>query len=440
MTQPNLVFATFIALSCGLAPAAAGSAQEIIQLPAEDRRLDADFEELYRVGSLTGEDWEQFGRIYEIAFDAADNVYLLDIDAFTVVVVNRKGALVRKIGRQGDGPGEFDFPRQLAVLADGRVVVSDIARHRAFQIFNDDGGFDRGVRVEDDLLGIRGRFHALRGEDDAVVLSGWVDRFEPGRSTRDNSVPGRRPILRIALDRDTAVWDTIADGWAPPSFSRLEVGGRNLLMEGQSPPPRTFDPELLVGPLPGGGVAFSDSSTYAIKVADADGGVGRILTRPFQPGQVTDRILEAEIERQLEAYVMDLEASGQRSRLMTNAGTGETVVGVMDDWMKEAALKSTRAILEATPAANEVPVILDLRTTWDGEIWARRRGEDLLSDGPIDVLTQDGRYLGSYLADTPMPTAFGPKGLLAFVETGALGEHTVVVKRMPAARSEGAQR
>ncbi len=408
-------------------------------MPGEDRRLQADFELAYRVGSLTGEDWEQFGRIFEAAFDVAGNVYLLDIDAFTVMVVNRDGAHVRTIGRQGDGPGEFDFPRQLAVLDDGRVVVSDIARHRAFQIFNSNGGFDRGVRVGDDLLGMRGRFHTLRGEDDAVILSGWVDRFKPGRSARDTGAPGRRPILRIGLDRDTAVWDTVALGWAPPSFARLEVAGRNLLMEGQTPPPRTFDPELLVGPLPGGGMVFSDSSTYAIKVVDPDGTVRRILTRPFQPEPVTDRILAAEIERHMEAYVMRLEAGGQRSRMITNASTGETVVGVMDDWMQEAALRSTRAILEATPAADEVPVILDLRTTWEGKIWVRRRGNDIFSQGPIDVLTRDGRYLGSYPADTPMPTAFGPEGLVAFIETGELGEHTVVVKRMPQTSSQGTQ-
>lgn len=32
-------------------------AQEVIALPAEDRILSADFEELYRVGSLLGHEW-----------------------------------------------------------------------------------------------------------------------------------------------------------------------------------------------------------------------------------------------------------------------------------------------------------------------------------------------------------------------------------------------
>ena len=105
--------------------------------------------------------------------------------------------------------------------------------------------------------------------------------------------------------------------------------------------------------------------------------------------------------------------------------------------MIEGLTRTRRAFLEALPAAAEVPVVLDLRTTWDGEIWVRRRGEDLLSDGPIDVLTRDGRYLGSYAADTAMPSAFGPDGLVAFIETGELGEYMVVVKRVAGARSRG---
>ena len=96
----------------------------------------------------------------------------------------------------------------------------------------------------------------------------------------------------------------------------------------------------------------------------------------------------------------------------------------------EGLKRSRRAYLEALPFADEVPVVLDLRTTWDGQTWVRRRGKDLLSDGPIDVLTMDGRYLGSYPADTAMPVAFGPEGLLAFVEIDEIGLNTVVVKRL----------
>jgi len=34
-----------------------------------DRRLEPDFEEAYRVGSVTGEAWEQFGNVRALGFD-----------------------------------------------------------------------------------------------------------------------------------------------------------------------------------------------------------------------------------------------------------------------------------------------------------------------------------------------------------------------------------
>ena len=56
-----------VALSLIASPLAA---QQVVELPAEDRLLDADFEEVYRVGAVTGEDWETFGNVHDLAFDA----------------------------------------------------------------------------------------------------------------------------------------------------------------------------------------------------------------------------------------------------------------------------------------------------------------------------------------------------------------------------------
>ena len=417
-----------------LPAAGALRAQQIIELPAEDRALDADFDEVYRVGSIDGPEWQYFGRIIDAAFDGAGNLYLLDIDAVTVVVVDTSGDLVRTIGKSGNGPGEFDFPRDLAVLEDGRVIVSDVPRHRAFQMYESDGTFDRNVRVGDDLLGIAGRIHPDRGGDDAVVLSGYLRSIESMRPANLQPSPGKRPILRFALEGDRAIREAIYWAWAPPSAGVVEfrLGGRTISTEGQAPPPRTFDPPLVAGVLPGGAIAFSDSSAYAIKILGPDWAVFRILYRPFDPVPVTDRLVDAEIQRQLDEEAVMGEEDANRPRTIVNARTGETVQGTLSREMREGLMRSRRAFFEALPTADEVPVVRDLRTTWEGEIWVRRRGDDLLGDGPIDVITPDGRYLGSYPDDTPMPDAFGPDGLVAFLETGELGESIVVVRRVAA--------
>ncbi len=61
-----------------------------------------------------------------------------------------------------------------------------------------------------------------------------------------------------------------------------------------------------------------------------------------------------------------------------------------------------------------------------------RQGDELLGDGPIDVVTSDGVYVGTYRAPaTKMPDAFGPGGLVAFVELDEFDVASVVVRRLP---------
>ena len=428
MRQSRTVFLLALTWLCG---SVALGAQEVIELPAEDRWLTADFEDVYRVGSLPGEDWEQFGYIREVGFDGAGNLYVLDIETSIITVVDREGGLLRSIGRPGGGPGEFSFPRGLAVFPDGRVVVGDTG-HRAFQIFASNGEFDRNVRMGDDLLGIAGRLFPDGGGDESVVLSGHLALIEAGRGSDEDSEPGTRPVRRFSLGGANAVREAMATAWAPPLTGPIEfrLGGREISTAGQTAVPRIFDPALLVGVLPGGGAAFSDSSAYAIKIVDPEGAVSLVLSRPFHPERATDRIVRAEKERQLEEYIDQAASRGGGSRTMVDGGTGNIVQGLPDDVMREALMNGRRPFVEALPAAEEIPVVRDLRTTWDGDIWVRRRGDEPVSDGPIDVLTMNGRYLGSYPSSTIAPHAFGPDGLVAFVEIDELGVHTVVVKRL----------
>lgn len=225
-------------------------AQEVIEVPAEDRWLDADFEALYRVGSVD-DGWDAFGQVAAVDFDGAGNLHILDSQAARITVVDLAGDLV------------------------------------------------------------------------------------------------------------------------------------------------AFAPEFKVGVLPDGGVAFTDSSTYRIKITEPNGRVSRVLTRPLRPEPVT---------RQHRAEYL------------------------------ERAAESIRRRAESEPMEfhHEIPVVLDLRTSREGTIWVLRRGDEPDSDGPIDLIAADGRYLGTFIRDaTDLPSAFGPDGLVAFVERDDLDVQTVVVRRLP---------
>ena len=82
----------------------------------------------------------------------------------------------------------------------------------------------------------------------------------------------------------------------------------------------------------------------------------------------------------------------------------------------------------------ELSVVRALSTTWEGRIWVQRRGGFPDDNGPIDVLTAEGDYIGTFRAgETAMPDAFGPDGLAAFIELDELDVARVVVRRLPVA-------
>ena len=390
--------------------AAPVGAQQIIQLPAEDRWLEADFEELYRLGTIAGEDWEQFGYIGSVAFDGAGNLVMFDrlMETQIVFVVGADGRLVRQLGGPGEGPGEFGYAGAMAVFADGRVAVVDVGR-RGYHLFAADGEFERLVRIaEPSGVTSVGRVVVQPGSDAVIGVPTLATAWTISGAAFRTPVrfPTSHPFERTILSGEETRTDTITEAWLPP----VDIGDMdNTDLINAAPRPTgdlpEFSPELHWGVLPDGRVVFSDSTTYAVKVVEARAGVVRILNRPFPPEPVTGRIIRAEKRRRVD-------------RLEENAAPG-------------ANLQARRRRIEELEFHNELSVIRGLGTTWDGYIWVLRRGEGPQDDGPIDVLTPDGRYLGSYPAGTTaLPAAFGPDGLVAFVEASELGVQTVVVKRV----------
>ena len=423
------------AIAAAVAPMAwSASAQETIQLTGDDSWLEADFEDVFRVGSLMGAEWEQFGDVRKVMFDGAGRLHVFDSQAERIFVVGADGTLVREIGRTGEGPGEFRNAVDFAALEDGRVVVADMG-HRAYHLFDADGGFQRMVRMGGDAsLTVVGNHMPQRGSDALVTSTAAGGMIAmtvasiAGADPPKAADPTTRPIERVDLSGEEVARDTIAEGWLPASADplsgiRVSASGLSVNMGGSTGPPE-FSPELYWDVLPDGTVAFSDSSTYAVGIAAAGTGVERILTRPFPPERVTDRLIEAEKDRRLKelAATADDELGG--ARMVIN---GQVVGGDPDERRKRR-----RDEIENLRFFGEVPVIRDLHTSWNGMIWVRRRGEEPDSDGPVDVLDMAGRYVGSYRADaTEIPDAFGPEGLVAFIEADEFGVETVVVKRVP---------
>ena len=389
--------ATCWAMAQWLLSAPSAHAQEIVRLPGEDRWIEPDFEEVYRVGSLSAEEWEQFGYVYEVAFDGAGQLYVLDVQSSLITVVGPDGGLRRRFGGPGEGPGEFRSPLALAVFRDGRVVVGD-TDHLAYHLFDAGGEFERrvGWGFGDERPVLWGIMSDPQGD---ALLSAVGSRFRSLTYIGDIKSHTSRAVERITLAGQDATRDTVAEGWLPEGGESLYTG---------LPEARAFGSRMLVDVLPDGGVAFSDSTAHAIKIARPGAGVWRILRRELRPIPVTGRMVDAERGR-------------LRERIAGRSG---------------ALAQYENERIDNLPFSEEVAILRDLRTSWDGEIWVQRHGEEPSDDfGPIDVLTMDGRYLGSYRTGAvAIPDAFGPDGLVAFIERNELDVQTVVVRRVAGGR------
>ncbi|MXW56541.1 MAG: hypothetical protein F4Z59_07730 [Gemmatimonadales bacterium] len=415
-------------------------------LEGQDVPLAADFPEVYRVGGFDAPEWAEFAVPPDVRFDAAGRLYAMErfLGSGSVIVIDADGTLVRVVGRPGEGPGEINRPTGFAVWPDGRLAIAD-GGHRAYQVFGPDGEFERFVRVgsESDPLGGAGSMGSALRPDPAglsLIAQGPPPRVGAltalfgellGAETPSEERVDDRGLERLDLRGEAVSREPILEGWRPsagedepPELSLDDLTDASGIVAMAIGGMRWFEPGFLWDVLPDGGIAYSDSTAYEIKVTDAAGRPTRLLSRDLHPEPVTRRIREAVRERRLR----DL-SEGREFAAGYRAGGG----GEMPEGERNAMTEAIRAQIEGGEFFDVIPVLSALRATWDGALWVERHGEEPWAEfGPIDVMRADGEYVGTFAAGaTKMPDAFGPDGLIAFVELDELDIPSIVVRRLP---------
>ncbi len=301
--------------------------------------VDLPLEELFSLGGESEDDDELFGLVQEILLDEDGNSYLLDQQLDEIRVFDPKGRFVKSLGRQGEGPGEFQNPQTFFFLPDGNIGVAQMMPARIAVL-------DRQGEGLDDLPvpGSEGGFTMVRKvlpAGDHLVMQLMVAGFGEGKMRNTNRL--------VAVDSQGNELSVFGE-----SFREFEVGqGQMVISMGDEEFARVWTAA------PDGTVyVVNDYTGYRIEVYGADGKLAKVIEREFEPLPFTKE-----------------EDARRRKR-----------------WEEQPR----RGGLEVKPDFPEFkPDITDLVARPDGELWVRtsRSSAGDRDLGTFDVFDREGRFV-----------------------------------------------
>jgi hypothetical protein len=390
------------------------AAQAKVQLPARDKVLAEKPAVVFTVGKEDGQAWEVLSGVRWVAFDASDNLYVLDGNNFRVLVFDANGKFVRSISRKGEGPGELMAPTGMTVISDGTLVVSDGGR-RAYSLFKSDGTFLRNVLYGENE-GVGGRMEGLHSHPRRGIVAQIFQRNVRQPDSPAAPIPERKSPVRWLDFAATGAPPILYEFTVPSITPRVEPAGRGVSITTMLP---NWTPSQTFGVLPAGGVVISDEAGYRVKVVSPAGKVERIIERPIAPRRGTQKDKDTFVKREAESLALNRGAS---SRTGPNGAAGSP--GLSNVRLEE--------MLSKTPWLDVIPVLRRVSADPQGRIWVARTPEDFGVYGPVDILRSDGTYIGTINTAVP-PAAVSKTGRAAFIERDELGVERVTVKRLPAA-------
>jgi hypothetical protein len=132
-----------------------------------------------KIGELESKDPNrQFVRPMSADEDAAGNLFILDDKESCVKKFGPRREYLGRFGRNGQGPGEFQYAMKVSVGASGQVVVSTMAAE--FHVFGNDGTYVDRFR----LPPYRGISPVVLGAD---RVAAYAFQFN-GENSRDNHI------------------------------------------------------------------------------------------------------------------------------------------------------------------------------------------------------------------------------------------------------------
>jgi sugar lactone lactonase YvrE len=119
----------------------------------------------------------------DIAFDSQGNIHILDTGNHRIQKFDNGGKYLTTIGREGQGPGEFQYPQALTIDSEGYLYISDMG-NRKIHVLKSDGFEHKTIQMTDQNPGtIR-----IDGSGRMVMGGGGMMIVGPGGMDEDQDL------------------------------------------------------------------------------------------------------------------------------------------------------------------------------------------------------------------------------------------------------------
>ncbi|MBI4519464.1 MAG: hypothetical protein HY701_01390 [Gemmatimonadetes bacterium] len=257
---PTAMFLALICIACGPA--------------VPERRAEVEL----AIAAQRADGRDLIADIAGVAQDAAGRVWVADRLVAEIVVFGRDGSLLFRMGRPGNGPGEFALPCCLTFDGEGRLWVLDAGNSR-YAVF---APGDSGATP----------LFSVPAPSEAQALRRPITFDATGR-VFDVRLGAESGATRYRLDSLGVALDTIVLApWPPDSLDIRPLGTGGAIFWVWPP----FGPEDLIAFGPRGDHARAISRSYAVTWYDADGEVVTVLRdeRARSPALTAEQRREAD--------------------------------------------------------------------------------------------------------------------------------------------------
>lgn len=290
-----------------------------------------------------------FQGVVDIKCDPKGNVYVCDYRGNHIKKFDAAGKYLKTIGRQGQGPGEFNMPFYIAVTAD-RLFVYDMQNNRLCALTLD-GTFVKSIPI---IIG-EGRPQEMSSLPNGDIVIGWEKIFYADRSRpQEYSIRVYTPDLELRkniFSRD--IWRN--------KYMTIEGLGRTTNVI------QPFSPLVSWDVTADGKIVIGFQKDYEIEIHDPAQGKIASYKHPYEPVKVT--------EKDKETFFGGMTYGSSDGRMMKGA---------------------PEPIVKATEFPKEKPPFLNLIADSDGNIlvspYRKNREEEWKT---FDAFSPEGTFLGS---------------------------------------------